>query len=212
MLRSLVGSEMCIRDRYYTTMPFSLGIHHFDFSQVREWVDNLPREHFALVSRNRSLKLVIVPPMRVYKGERTTEQNWGICQHFGNLYDIAHHEHRLHFILFCRLASWWSWCAKPCRRDFVWTYSFELFATYGMSVQDRFRTSFCYLDRDLMGISAPCIRRAWTRNRCGDEMRRRAVKWLAALDESYMEGLAGGAEERRWRERIDGFKAAIEKW
>ncbi len=118
---------------YYTSTPFVFTVKHLDFSPVRQWVESLPPKHRALLSMNKQISIHVrirmrdthfFPPKGWLFDASMTDQ-WKTCARFGDIYSLQSRQDRKRFILFCRLANWWLWCAQPLYQNIKWNYMFR---------------------------------------------------------------------------------------
>ncbi|KAF1939076.1 hypothetical protein EJ02DRAFT_514121 [Clathrospora elynae] len=201
---------------YYTTTPFTFAVRNLDFGPVTRWMDSLSLEHRGLLSRNSKLTINAIPAIRhtfaypppEYLLDGYVVDHWKACQQFGNLYMAVH---KKHFVMFCRLASWFLWCDKA---GITWGYAFPmLFHSHLLAHKNMVRE---FLRRDIVGLTEPCVRKAWTKN--GDKaglVKREMLRWLDALNTYYVQ-LTGCDTDvgagRQWRERMSAVKGAVESW
>lgn len=210
---------------YYTSTPFTFCVRNLNFaSSVMRWVDSLPREHRRLLARNRRIKIDIVPRFsnsftyapRNYLLDGFMDQHWAACAPFGNLYAVYGDEHREHFIVFCRLATWWLWCDKMGNGKIEWSYVFdeagEQRQTFWMGYPRE--ELLCFLVERVSVLVMGCVRRAWTRrNTRTVGMRREAVRMLDALErwnERDVEAAMEAAEV--WNKWMRAVRRVVAKW
>lgn len=210
---------------YYTNAPFSWHIRNLDFSPVMKWANMLPREHRALLVRNQKIKIDVLPsfvddltyPPPGYLIDDYEEAHWRRCEPFGNLYSLNTIYHRKHFIAFCRLATWWSWCSKPVYTHIRWNYMFGDGYMVGWSYRSGVGTERQlnrFMRAAVSAIAMPCVMRAWTRNDRRTDMKSKAVEWVNALDHWWGKrtNAALRDEQVEWLHRIDMIRHAISLW
>jgi hypothetical protein len=179
-------------------------VRNFDFSSVVLWLDTLPVRHRGLLARNRELSLKIVPGMRPgysyppagYLLDGWLETHWKNCSAFGNLYTIKSKDHRVHFILFCRLMGWFRLNDRAPWRDTKWKYVFDSGAQN--NAFQRWQSGETLVVRG-----------------CGDNQNRgryEARAFLSALDEVFgrTETREGVVEE--WAGEMKRMEKAVERW
>ncbi|KAF1846708.1 uncharacterized protein K460DRAFT_285727 [Cucurbitaria berberidis CBS 394.84] len=208
---------------YYTSTPFTWTVRNLNFAPVIAWIDTLPREHRALLPRNRCMKLDIIPrisnhfayPPSNYLIDAPIESHWKACERFGNLFAVSGDQHRKHFIIFCRLGAWWLWCDKYVNRNIQWTYLFcKDWAPNGLMKHYRRRSLLSFLEDHVSVLMAPCVRKAWIKNTGTAGMRKEASRMLEALDIWYMQIAKAPTDQvsSKWREKMGLIKGVVEKW
>jgi hypothetical protein len=210
---------------YYTFTPFSFMIRNFDFGGVLLWLDTLPVRHRGLLVRNRDLSLKIIPGLREgysypppgYLLDNWLETHWKNCSAFGNLYTIKSKEHRVHFILFCRLMSWFRWNDRAPWKDTRWRYEFECgtqSSSFEQWMSRETLVAVVFLKEQVGVLAMGCVAKAWVRG-CGygqGRGREEARTFLGALDDVYR-----GKETREilveeWACEMKRIEKAVEKW
>jgi hypothetical protein len=200
-------------------------VRNFDFSSVVLWLDTLPVRHRGLLARNRELSLKIVPGMRPgysyppvgYLLDGWLETHWKNCSAFGNLYTIKSKDHRVHFILFCRLMGWFRLNDRAPWRDTKWKYVFDSGAqnnAFQRWQSGETLVSLKFLREQVGVLAMGCVAKAWVRG-CGDNQNRgryEARAFLSALDEVFgrTETREGVVEE--WAGEMKRMEKAVERW
>lgn len=206
---------------YFTTTPFTFSIRNLNFAHVRKWVNDLSAAHRKLLARNKQQLTIVMAPHMVEKYtwppkdfllDDMLKNHWKACERFGNLYAIESKENRKQLILFCRLAAWWSWCGEAGHRDLLWKH--ECFVDYRPSARLhllvwRLLTNVCE------AITARAVKKTWTRNQCGTEMKAVAMRFLDAL-EGQAAGLAcpmlSEATKENQESMMKRARKVIKKW
>ncbi|EMD95504.1 hypothetical protein COCC4DRAFT_155935 [Bipolaris maydis ATCC 48331] len=210
---------------YYTTTTFHFTVRNLDFSPVTRWLEDLAPHHRALLPRNhRGLSINVIPAMKnmfTYppKGwllDANVEHHWRACQPFGNIYTVHGEAHKMHFVIFCRLAEWWRrWGALQLKGEVKCNYAFE---------QSPFANPFgipdfldevvlrMFLRHHACVVGMSCVDKAWRRNRRAAGMKDEGVRFLEALDTWYRDrwGKQGGVNE--WNVKMEEAKKAIGRW
>ncbi|KNG47052.1 hypothetical protein TW65_06226 [Stemphylium lycopersici] len=209
---------------YYTTATFSFTVRNLDFAPIIRWLELLPKQHRALLSRNRGLEINVMPsvnntftyPPKGWLVDGDLEDHWRACQPFGNIYTIPNDLHKKHFLVFCRLAEWWRWCSRPVNRGMRWKYSFEQspFANpFGMPDLHEEAVLKRFLKNYGMAVAMPCVDKTWKRNRnVGRAMKGEAVTWLEALDQWCKQRYGRGEGDGEWDGWMKEAKKAVGKW
>jgi hypothetical protein len=194
---------------------------------VRGWVDSLPKEYKALLAKNKSLEVNIIPRVRNdyaypppnYLIDDYLEDHWKACQQFGNIYTVQGDRHKKHFLVFCRLAGWWTWCLKAPNTDLKWTYTFDISVLkhppepsyFGSGTSPR-----TFLYDHVTVLTKRCVYKAWKRGSNVKSMRRVAMEWLNALDawyETWHQETGGNVlDKQKWDVQMKVIKKAVERW
>lgn len=212
---------------YYTTTPFTWTVRNLNFAPIISYMESLPHAHRALLARNPHKTINVIPRVvqaftyapAKYLLDGMIEDHWKACEAFGNLYALSTDVHRKQFIIFCRLATWWLWCAGPeGNRDVAWTYTFEWEWRRGWGTQvwreDRASGGLCGFLRDCVGVfMAGSVKRAWTRNVRKKGMRREVERLLEALDgwNERVGGVMGNGGDE-WGVVMGRIWRVLEKW
>ncbi|EDU42058.1 Mating-C multi-domain protein [Pyrenophora tritici-repentis] len=208
---------------YYLHTCFTFTVRNLNFSPITRWLDSLPKQHKALVTRNRRLEINVLPcvkntctyPPPGFLIDGYLEDQWVSCQPFGNLYDLPSTLHKRHFLVFCRMAAWWMWCSRLGNKGVRWNYGFE---------QSTWQNAFAVPDardaavlEDFLGecgmvVAMPCVEKAWRRNRgAARGMRDEAIRWFEALDGWYNERY-GKEEDGEWDSKMEVVRESIKRW
>jgi hypothetical protein len=204
---------------YYTTTFFKFTVRNLDFEPVMRWVESLSREHRVLLGRNSTLEINIMPqvvhdnnyPPPNFLIDGYIEEHWKACQPFGNIYTVRGDAHKKHFLIFCRLASWWTWCSKPSTRGMTWTYTFDEQPNllHGTLLP-------IFLSDHVTALMNPCVRKAWRQGGNVRGLESAAVELLNALDRCYKEEHRKTdndfLNEKQWDELVDHIKKAVQRW
>ncbi|KAF2855707.1 hypothetical protein T440DRAFT_464096 [Plenodomus tracheiphilus IPT5] len=202
---------------YFTITPFTFHIRNLRFILVQKWVGSLNPEHRRLLARNRRLLVEMAPqviekftwPPKGFLLDDYMEGHWKACEKFGNLYTIESEENRRQFILFCRLAGWWSWCAQSKNQGIVWKYECGPCET----ASGRRELLFWFLVKDICGaITAWVVRKAWTRNLCGGKMKQAAMKFLDDVEGHVAFHALPQFRMRNQITTMERARGVIEKW
>ena len=216
---------------YFTGMPFHWWLRNLDFRPVNKWVDMLPREHRVLLSQNPYMVIDITPmlkddygawyirtePPSGYLMDDSLENHWKRCEPFGNLHSLSSDVHRKHFIAFCRFATWWSWCSRSANRSIRWEYTFgqQWWPTRERHQERLYKEILLRFLQKIVGVVlAPCVQKTWTRNKCGADMKKEALRLVKALDEWWEDKIMWATNEEFiiWPEKRDIIQDAIERW
>jgi hypothetical protein len=212
---------------YYTQTIFKFTVRNLNFEPVKRWMDALPKDHRALLGRNKRLQINIIPriantftyPPPNYLVDGYMEDHWKVCQQFGNIYTVQGDAHKKHFLVFCRLARWWTWCSKACNMPTQWTYTFdswELRNSYSFGISRANILILMFLYDQVAVLKKPCVEKAWRKTGNVGSMQRAAMEWLDALDRWYEEehDTTDGdlLNEKDWHETMKEIKSAVERW
>lgn len=210
---------------YYTSTAFKFTVRNLNFYPVMKWLDELPKQHRALLlSRNRHLGINVLPsvkntftyPPKGWLIDGYMQDHWKACQPFGNIYTVPSDVHKSHFLVFCRLASWFLWCSRSPQKDIRWAYTFEqspFHNPFGLPGLQEQAVLKWFLNHHAMVLTMGCVEKAWKRNKSGAAMMRGDVmKWLEALDRWYKTRWDEEANEENWDEQMESVKKAIQKW
>ncbi|USP76012.1 uncharacterized protein yc1106_03286 [Curvularia clavata] len=215
---------------YYTGTIFHFSVRNLDFSPVISWLEHLAPPHRALLFRRRrsshGLEINMLPSIRntyTYSPsgwllDDLLENHWHACQPFGNIYTVHGDLHKVHFVLFCRLAEWWRWWGSYSHRmNSECKYVFgPLLLLNPLGIPDLRNEAVlrAFLSQSGMVVAMPCVDKAWKRNRDRNTvrvMRAEGLRFLDALDECYKSNRGeGGSEE--WDAAIAQAKKGMEKW
>ncbi|EUC50801.1 hypothetical protein COCMIDRAFT_80872 [Bipolaris oryzae ATCC 44560] len=211
---------------YYTTTTFHFTVRNLDFSPVTRWLEDLAPQHRALLPRNhRGLEINVIPtvkstftyPPKGWLLDADMERHWRACQPFGNIYTVHGEAHKLHFVVFCRLAKWWRWWgALQLKGEVKCNYAFE---------QSPFANPFGipdFLDEVVLrqflrhhgcAVGMACVEKAWRRNRMAAAgMKGEGVKFLEALDRWYKDRWGEQESANEWNLRMEEAKKAVGRW
>jgi hypothetical protein len=204
---------------YYTATVFRFSVRNLDFEPVRKWVDGLSKEHRALLGKNKGLEINIVPrvvnkftyPPPNFLVDGYLEEHWKACQQFGNIYTIRGDAHKKHFLIFCRLASWWTWCCLPRNKALRWNYTLDALPN---SLHGVLLPMFLY--EHVTVLTKPCVHKAWKRGGDVRSLRRAAIELLDALNKCYEEEYEktddGYMNVQGWDDLMDEIRRAVERW
>jgi hypothetical protein len=205
---------------YYTCTPFSFTIRNFDMTAVVSWLDTLPVRHRGLLARNQSLSIRMVPGLRVgytyppqgYMLDDWLSNHWKKCSAYGNLYTIKSDNHRLHFILFCRLLGWFQLNEKMPWRGVKWRYVFDeqdLKSVWGRLTG----AQTCWLLMEHVAVlGMRCVARAWVRGNGERRGREEACRFLGALDEAFRMTESDESKKEKWKGEMEHLRKAVESW
>ncbi|EMD69754.1 hypothetical protein COCSADRAFT_76878 [Bipolaris sorokiniana ND90Pr] len=211
---------------YYTTTTFHFTVRNLDFSPVTRWLEDLAPQHRALLPRNHhGLEINVIPAVRstfTYppKGwllDADIEHHWRACQPFGNIYTVRGEAHKIHFVVFCRLAEWWRWCGVlHLKGEVKCNYAFEQspFANpFGIPdfLDEVVLRAFLRHHGCVIGMS--CVDKAWRRNRrAAAGMKGEGLRFLEALDKWYKDRWGEQESINEWDVNMEEAKKAIGKW
>ncbi|EUC29138.1 hypothetical protein COCCADRAFT_40451 [Bipolaris zeicola 26-R-13] len=211
---------------YYTATTFHFTVRNLDFSPVTRWLEDLVPQHRALLPRNhRGLEINVIPavkstftyPPKGWLLDADMEHHWRACQPFGNIYTVHGEAHKMHFVVFCRLAEWWRWWgALQLKGEVKCNYAFE---------QSPFANPFGipdFLDEVVLRqflrhhgcvVGMTCVDKAWRRNRrVSAGMKGEGVRFLEALDRWYMNRWGDQESANEWNTRMEEAKKAVRRW
>ena len=174
---------------YYTSTPFTIRVRNLNFSVVQRLFKQLPRSHRILLSKNQHLTINVIPYVRStyryppadFEIDALIKDHWKACQPFGNLYTITDTPNRQNFILFCRLASWWLWCAQPPFENTQWKYTFH---TDVAGINSTILQLTRFLKSHLVCIVRPSVERAWKTRKDAGKMTKEAVSFFEQLEDA----------------------------
>jgi hypothetical protein len=166
----------------------------------------------SLLTKNRNMTLPLA--LKIHYNTDPTSL-WAICQRFGNVYTIPQRRHREHFAIFCRLASWWLWRAKPISKGITWTYEIRIPEWYRWN-SDKITLLKEWFNTVMQTVALPCVQKAWVKERRETEMKKEALNMLGAVDQSMQMlrravGLPALGDEE-WDRKILFLRRFFEKW
>jgi len=210
---------------YYTGTSFSFSVRNLNFYPIMRWIDELPKQHRALLlSRNQQLEINVLPnvknsftyPPKGWLIDGYMQDHWKACQPFGNIYTVPSDLHKSHFLVFCRLASWFLWCSRSPYKPIRWRYTFEqspFHNPFGLPGLQEQAVMEWFLKHHVTVLTMECVQKAWKRNKSGAAaMRGEVVRLLNALDQWYRERWVEGRDGGEWDEAMEALKKGIEKW
>lgn len=209
---------------FYTSTPFIFYIQNFNFSKVVSWLEQLPPRHRALLTRNRNLSIQIMPglrPSHTYppKGfllDNWMSEHWEACSAFGNLYTISSAQHQTHFILFCRLMTWFQLNSTMPYRNMTWRYDVN-HSGFQRSIWDQCgdaETMWKLLSEEVRVVEMGCVEKTWTRGRVKGKGREEAFSFLSDLDGVFARVGVDSKEEllQMWASTMKRLKGVVNKW
>jgi hypothetical protein len=210
---------------YYINTTFSFTVRNLNFDPVMRWIDELPKQHRALLlSRNRHLEMNILPsvkntftyPPKGWLIDGYMQDHWKACQPFGNIYTVPSDLHKSHFLVFCRLASWFFWCSRSPHKPVIWNYTFEqspFHNPFGLPGLQEQAVLEWFLKHHAGVLTMGCVEKAWKRNTSGAAvMRAEVTRLLGALNQWYRERWVKDEDGGEWEEVMEALKKGIEKW
>ena len=209
----------------YTRTRFQFSVRNLDFGAALRWLEQLPAAHRALLARNPGLQVNVLPtvkstytyPPKGWLLDNYLEQHWRACQPYGNIYTVASGDaHKLHFLLFCRLAEWWRWRARPPNRDIKVEYAFQQ-SPYAnpWGIPDSFEEEAVriLLSEHGLVVGMPCVDRAWERNRSVARLiKSEARAFFEALDHWYYARTGRDERDEAWDGWMKEANKALDKW
>lgn len=206
---------------YYTSTPFHFTVRNLDFGCVTGWLDILPLRHRELLSRNKSLKISVIPTLRrsfTYppKGwllDKTVDEQWRDCKPYGNVYTLRSEVHRLDFVLFCRLKRWFD-LHSTVYRGVTWTYDFGTnLEKKGLFEQVSNGNALCEFLTEQVGLLERAhVVKTWKRGRVGGRGREEAVRFLMDLYAQMEKEVDEDLIDWPWRDGIERLKGVVEWW
>jgi hypothetical protein len=138
--------------------------------------------------------------------------HWKKCSAYGNLYTIKSDNHRLHFILFCRLLGWFQLNEKMPWRGVKWRYVFDeqdLKSVWGRLTG----AQTCWLLMEHVAVlGMRCVARAWVRGNGERRGREEACRFLGALDEAFRMTESDESKKEKWKGEMEHLRKAVESW
>ena len=215
---------------YYVHTPFIFNVTHFEFSVVRRWVEMLSSSHRALLARNQQITVNVemawrrtwnftyrYPPEDFMFGAPMGD-HWRACSRFGNIYHVKD-THRVKFILFCRLATWWLWCSQPAHRNIKWNYTFGAeipLGTRGMEEHVSRDGLVKFVKRRAMCFGVRPVARAWTGRTPERNMVPGALSFLSALESkleiAFMQDDSNPEEIIQVRKVLQRLRKVVAGW
>jgi hypothetical protein len=140
------------------------------------------------------------------------QDEWRLCERFGNIYSISGHRHKAHFWRFCMLATWLLRRVGPAliARHLDWTYDIEC-DHHIEEVKEWF-------DNVLRTVALPCVQAAWVRERREGEMKKHALALLDAVDRFFEDRTRSPSgdelspsEHETWARKIGSLRRFLNK-
>jgi hypothetical protein len=176
----LIHAEVVYEFYTKATIAFT-GVCIDDHEGLTKWLLSIGSAQRSLLAKNPNLTLVLL--INPYRPVPSVEKLWSRCKRFGNVYDTPTHQHELHFDGFCKMASWWLWCAGPIGKDITWSYEFAI-RRYRNEI-DRYgdlKEMEKWFHHVLLTVALPCVQTAWVRERREKEMKKQALNMLEDAD------------------------------
>ncbi|KAF2688165.1 hypothetical protein K458DRAFT_428913 [Lentithecium fluviatile CBS 122367] len=194
---------------FYTQTAFMFVPVDLDnYESLRTWLMMVPLAQRSLPVKNPNVRIRF--KLQLYK-ETYGKEIWEVCKRFGNSYYIPY-AHREHFANFCRLATWWLWCAEHVSTNLTWNYEIDISSMhrwYTRSDVDLLREWF---DKVLQTVSLPCVQKAWVRERREAEMKMEAIKMLEAVDRAVQLRRGTRPPDGEWARKVRALRRFLEKW
>jgi hypothetical protein len=201
---------------YYTSTPFEFRVRNFDFSTVKMWCDALPPRHRALLALNKYMTIRATPGLRYtytypppnFLLDALMGTHWRNCNAYGNIYTIASQAQRIHFILFCRLMSWFQ---LNDSRGIEWRYMFDTVAMGLWDTGSKSDVLLAFLKDEVGVLGKSGARRMWTRRRDG-RGKVEARVFLRDLDTAFGESEGHTKMEDAWDGEMRKLERAVAGW
>jgi hypothetical protein len=211
---------------YYNSTPFIFYIRNLDFSYVTSWLQCVPPQHRALLTRNRNLEIHIRPGLRPshtyppagFLLDSWLNDHWNACSPFGNIYFTSSPKHQQHFILFCRLMSWFHLNSTTPLRDITWKYDVDFGASRSVwGIWDQcgdVEMLWKLLSEEVRVLGMDCVERAWTRGRVKGKGKKEALKFLSDLDDVSAQMFVDKEDDlvEKWALMMKRLKVVVNKW
>jgi hypothetical protein len=210
---------------HYTSTPFTFSVRNFDFHSIRNWITHLPAPHRALLVKNRHLTIRVIPdllyssfvyPRGDWLLDGRTATHWKACAPYGNIYAVNGADHRIYFLTFCRLLSWFRF-VEACKAGLKWRYDFDShlpIRNYRQEV-DAVEAIANFVNDNVGVLGKRCVGMAWTKGRDG-KGRDEAMRFLGHLEVVLKKmgewKVCDEAVSRNWEVRMRRLKRAVEKW
>ncbi|KAH4036175.1 hypothetical protein HBI56_061180 [Parastagonospora nodorum] len=208
---------------FYTTTPFTFSVRNLDFgTSVVAWLTQLPAGHRALLTRNRNLRIRMMPglrPSHTYPPpgwvlDGWLQDHWGACAGLGNLYAVKGEGARVKFLLFCRLLGWFQSNAMMYR-GMRWRYEVDCGAQ--RSIWDhcgQAETVWRFLSEEVGVLGMGGVARAWKRDKVKGKGREEALKFLDDLDNAFARAAVDGSEDlaKMWASEMTKLKEVVNRW